>query len=435
MAELYLSLKTNLMGERGPSPWEEKMSRRDFLKKTAKLTAVGAGLAMGLGGDRPQNPAEVKKEFPPEPEISPKSPETKHQELLQRLFAEIPESNDPKIKNLTQLEKNKLKADFNKRLEAAAPFLPHTMKIFRAEGVPAQLALLSLPESGFETSATSRRKTHGPFQFTSATAEAYGLTVSEKIDERRDPFLASRAAARLLKDLYQRKGSWEEAILAYNSGMALRFKGELPEYLEHVEREQFSKHKITKRSAKESLHYLPRFFATRQLFQEYLVRADKLAAPVSATQFKVSLPETRPRLTYFVKSGEKLFRIARQLGIKSDELRRWNQIDDPRHLQAGQKLHYFPGEPATPRPSELARQTGLTLEQLGDANPSWADRLLEENDRLPPDFSLTLPDTNLASSDTRLRQLTDQGEKSNYRFSSPDFWVNLKDILETDSPT
>ncbi len=416
------------MGERGPSPLEQPMSRREFLIKSSKLATVGTGLVMGLRGDR--SATETKKEITPQPE----TPEREPAELFQRLFAEIPEPKDLFIKDLIKLEKAKLKTDFKERLKAAAPYLPHAMEIFRQEGVPAQLALLALPESGFEFKAKSHRQAHGPFQFTEATAKSFGLTVSPKIDERRDPFLASRAAARLLKNLRdngQRIDSWEKAIQAYHSGMASRFEDDWKEYIKHVMQERNSIDAFTQSSAKERLNYLPRFFATRQLFQEHLTDAGRLEAPVIATQYQFHLSETRPSQTYTVKKGEKLFRIARYLGVTEENLRRWNKIDNPRHLQAGQTLQYHLGETHHPRPSELAAQAGMTPEQLAQANPSWADRLIIKDEQLPPDFPLTLPGEKSPRSGTRLHEIAEGAKKTHYRLPSTDFRENVKKILET----
>ena len=49
-------------------------------------------------------------------------------------------------------------------------------------------------------------------------ARAYGLEVSYWVDGRRDPERAADAAARYLKDLYVRFGSWYLVFAAYNAG-------------------------------------------------------------------------------------------------------------------------------------------------------------------------------------------------------------------------
>jgi membrane-bound lytic murein transglycosylase D len=86
------------------------------------------------------------------------------------------------------------------------------------QGLPKDLIYLAMVESGFDPGATSNRSAGGVWQFIPGAARAYGLEVSHWVDARRDPERASEAAARLLKDLYVRFGSWPLAFAAYNAG-------------------------------------------------------------------------------------------------------------------------------------------------------------------------------------------------------------------------
>ena len=86
------------------------------------------------------------------------------------------------------------------------------------QGLPRDLIYLAMVESGFDPGATSLKSAGGVWQFIPGAARAYGLEVSHWVDARRDPERAAEAAARLLKDLYVRFGSWPLAFAAYNAG-------------------------------------------------------------------------------------------------------------------------------------------------------------------------------------------------------------------------
>jgi membrane-bound lytic murein transglycosylase D len=86
------------------------------------------------------------------------------------------------------------------------------------QGLPKDLIYLAMVESGFDPGATSNKSAGGVWQFIPGAARAYGLEVSHWVDARRDPERAAEAAARLLKDLYVRFGSWPLAFAAYNAG-------------------------------------------------------------------------------------------------------------------------------------------------------------------------------------------------------------------------
>ena len=86
------------------------------------------------------------------------------------------------------------------------------------EGLPKDLLYVAMIESGFETSARSRVGAGGIWQFMPGAARAYGLEVGYWVDARRDPERQTEAAARYLKDLYVRFGSWPLVFAAYNAG-------------------------------------------------------------------------------------------------------------------------------------------------------------------------------------------------------------------------
>jgi membrane-bound lytic murein transglycosylase D len=99
------------------------------------------------------------------------------------------------------------------------------------DSLPGDLVYLALIESGFSNTATSRAKAVGMWQFMKATARIYGLRVDSWVDERRDPFRATDAAVRHLRDLNRRFGSLYLAAAAYNAGSGKVSRGivRLPE--------------------------------------------------------------------------------------------------------------------------------------------------------------------------------------------------------------
>ena len=86
------------------------------------------------------------------------------------------------------------------------------------EGLPVELRALPIIESALSTTAVSPMGAVGLWQFMPTTGKSYGLEINSLVDERRDPYRATQAACRYLKDLFAIYNDWSLAIAAYNCG-------------------------------------------------------------------------------------------------------------------------------------------------------------------------------------------------------------------------
>jgi len=103
------------------------------------------------------------------------------------------------------------------RAHADSGMMGEMKLIFSSEGVPAELVWIAEIESGLNPSACSPSGAAGLFQLRPATANRFGLRTG-CFDERFEPAMCARAAARYLRELYGRFGSWPLVLAAYNAG-------------------------------------------------------------------------------------------------------------------------------------------------------------------------------------------------------------------------
>jgi pSer/pThr/pTyr-binding forkhead associated (FHA) protein/soluble lytic murein transglycosylase-like protein len=127
-------------------------------------------------------------------------------EQVRRFIAQYQERDRPHMERALGRSRNELEA-VRRQLEA--------------DNLPPDLAYMVLVESAFIGGSTSSAGAAGLWQFTPATAKAYGLRVGGGIDERLDARKSTAAAGRYIRELILDFGSGSSVMLAlaaYNSG-------------------------------------------------------------------------------------------------------------------------------------------------------------------------------------------------------------------------
>ena len=103
-------------------------------------------------------------------------------------------------------------------IERSRLYLFYIVEEVDKRGMPMEIALLPMIESGYNPGAYSRAHAAGIWQFIPSTGRHYGLQQNWWYDGRRDVLAATHAALDYLQKLHAQFDDWSLALAAYNWG-------------------------------------------------------------------------------------------------------------------------------------------------------------------------------------------------------------------------
>ena len=148
-----------------------------------------------------------------------KKPISKEGKRVAKLFGSNAKPSDFKNAAFNIRCQTGLKQQFMDGLARSGAFIDEFKRTFLSHGLPVDLVYLPCVESSYNFKAYSKFGAAGIWQFTRSTGRRY-MKINYVVDERRDPFISTDAAARLLKKNYAELKEWPLAITAYNHGLA-----------------------------------------------------------------------------------------------------------------------------------------------------------------------------------------------------------------------
>jgi membrane-bound lytic murein transglycosylase D len=226
-----------------------------------------------------------------------------------------------------------LREKTERALKVSGQYLPKMESIFAAEGLPTLLTRLPLVESSFNVEAYSKVGAAGLWQFIPSSARIY-MRLDEAVDDRRDPWTSTQAAARHLKEDYAELGTWPLAVTAYNHGRAGLARGlretkgkDLDDLIARWDGRRFG-------------------FASRNFYSEFIAALD----------------------------------------VEQNHREHFGEIErhTPIEFEVVQIQHYVPYE-------SLRRISGLTEEEFRTLNPGFRPEVLDGRLHVPPQSSIRVP--------------------------------------------
>lgn len=266
---------------------------------------------------------------------------------LQSLHTVIPMTYNKEVRSYIRMYLNRMKTRLDVMLTLSEFYFPVFEQSLAKYNVPEELKYLTIVESAMNPQATSRVGAAGLWQFMYTTGKNYGLEVNSIIDERRDTYKSSDAAAHYIYDLHRIFGDWQLAIAAYNCGpgninKAIARSGGKRNFWQ-----------IYPYLPRETRGYIPAFIAATYImnfYPEHGLHPKRVSFPLHTDTIMVE----RNMLFHYVN---------KYIGVEMDELRNLN----PQY-----RADYIPGEGGS-------YPLCLPTNKMGDLI-TWADSIFRASE-------------------------------------------------------
>jgi membrane-bound lytic murein transglycosylase D len=171
----------------------EPRLRAQFDKLVDRISALEvAALASGDGfTEKPSEPASIDELLALSSTFDKPTPRTATTEAVQidltQHAPDIPIPMNDRVLSYVELFQGRLHDYIQAGLERGSQYLPMIQDVFRAEGLPLDLAYVPLIESAFKPNALSRASARGVWQFMHGTAVENGLQHERRREVSQDP--------------------------------------------------------------------------------------------------------------------------------------------------------------------------------------------------------------------------------------------------------
>ncbi|MBO7317487.1 MAG: LysM peptidoglycan-binding domain-containing protein [Bacteroidales bacterium] len=289
-------------------------------------------------------------------------PDSVYRNRLNELETIIPMPYNQVVRNCIDRYMRNHNNSLGAMLGRSVLYMPIFEQALEEAGLPLELKYLSVVESALRPSATSRVGAAGLWQFMPATGRMYNLHISTLVDERRDPYKSSVAAAQYLKDLYEMFGDWHLALAAYNCG-----PGRISRAINSTGKKDFWDIYYTLPS--ETRMYVPLFIAANYAMTYYQEHNIEPILPV------------KPLTTDTVMIQHKLYfeHIATVMNIPLDALKELN----PQY-----RCDIIPGSNSKPYSLTLPSQQAFVYSLMQDSILAYAKKDFEKKGITEDDISI-----------------------------------------------